>query len=439
MRQQRSGTVRLLYRRQKKTTTTTTTKKGTDIMTLYDELVARGLIAQVTDEEEIKELINNGKATFYIGFDPTADSLHVGHFMALCLMKRLQQAGNKPIALIGGGTAMIGDPSGRTDMRQMMTPETIQHNCDCFKKQMSRFIDFSAGKALMVNNADWLMDLNYIDVLREVGAHFSVNRMLTAECYKQRMEKGLSFLEFNYMIMQSYDFYTLFQKYGCNMEFGGDDQWSNMLGGTELIRRKLGKDAYAMTINLLLNSEGKKMGKTQSGAVWLDPEKTSPFDFFQYWRNVSDSDVLKCIRMLTFLPLEEIDAMESREGAQLNQAKEILAFELTKLVHGEEEAAKAREASHALFAGGGDSAHMPTVELSAADFAEGDLDILALLVKTELAPSRSDARRAVEQGGVSVADAKVTDIKTSYSADSFGADGLVVKRGKKKFVKVLVK
>ena len=408
-------------------------------MTLYDELVARGLIAQVTDEEEIKELINNGKATFYIGFDPTADSLHVGHFMALCLMKRLQQAGNKPIALIGGGTAMIGDPSGRTDMRQMMTPETIQHNCDCFKKQMSRFIDFSDGKALMVNNADWLMDLNYIDVLREVGAHFSVNRMLTAECYKQRMEKGLSFLEFNYMIMQSYDFYTLFQKYGCNMEFGGDDQWSNMLGGTELIRRKLGKDAYAMTINLLLNSEGKKMGKTQSGAVWLDPEKTSPFDFFQYWRNVSDSDVLKCIRMLTFLPLEEIDAMESWEGAQLNQAKEILAFELTKLVHGEEEATKAREASHALFAGGGDSAHMPTVELSAADFADGDLDILALLVKTELAPSRSDARRAVEQGGVSVADAKITDIKTSYSADSFGADGLVVKRGKKKFVKVLVK
>ena len=408
-------------------------------MTLYDELVARGLIAQVTDEEEIKELINNGKATFYIGFDPTADSLHVGHFMALCLMKRLQQAGNKPIALIGGGTAMIGDPSGRTDMRQMMTPETIQHNCDCFKKQMSRFIDFSDGKALMVNNADWLMDLNYIDVLREVGAHFSVNRMLTAECYKQRMEKGLSFLEFNYMIMQSYDFYTLFQKYGCNMEFGGDDQWSNMLGGTELIRRKLGKDAYAMTINLLLNSDGKKMGKTQSGAVWLDPEKTSPFDFFQYWRNVSDSDVLKCIRMLTFLPLKEIDAMESWEGAQLNQAKEILAFELTKLVHGEEEATKAREASHALFAGGGDSAHMPTVELSAADFADGDLDILALLVKTELAPSRSDARRAVEQGGVSVADAKVTDIKTTYSADSFGADGIVVKRGKKKFVKIIVK
>ena len=408
-------------------------------MTLYDELVARGLIAQVTDEEEIKDLINNGKATFYIGFDPTADSLHVGHFMALCLMKRLQMAGNKPIALIGGGTAMIGDPSGRTDMRQMMTPETIQHNCDCFKKQMSRFIDFSEGKALMVNNADWLMDLNYIDVLREVGAHFSVNRMLTAECYKQRMEKGLSFLEFNYMIMQSYDFYTLYQKYGCNMEFGGDDQWSNMLGGTELIRRKLGKDAYAMTINLLLNSEGKKMGKTQSGAVWLDPEKTSPFDFFQYWRNVADSDVLKCIRMLTFLPLEEIDAMESWEGAQLNQAKEILAFELTKLVHGEEEAAKAREASHALFAGGGDSAHMPTVELSSADFADGDMDILSLLVKTELAPSRSDARRAVEQGGVSVADEKVTDIKTAYNADFFGADGLVVKRGKKKFVKVIVK
>ena len=408
-------------------------------MTLYDELVARGLIAQVTDEEEIKDLINNGKATFYIGFDPTADSLHVGHFMALCLMKRLQMAGNKPIALIGGGTAMIGDPSGRTDMRQMMTPETIQHNCDCFKKQMSRFIDFSDGKALMVNNADWLMDLNYIDVLREVGAHFSVNRMLTAECYKQRMEKGLSFLEFNYMIMQSYDFYTLYQKYGCNMEFGGDDQWSNMLGGTELIRRKLGKDAYAMTINLLLNSEGKKMGKTQSGAVWLDPEKTSPFDFFQYWRNVADSDVLKCIRMLTFLPLEEIDSMENWEGAQLNQAKEILAFELTKLVHGEEEANKAREASHALFAGSGDSAHMPTVELSSADFADGDMDILSLLVKTELAPSRSDARRAVEQGGVSVADEKVTDIKTSYNADSFGADGLVVKRGKKKFVKVIVK
>ena len=408
-------------------------------MTVYDELVARGLIAQVTDEEEIKELVNNGKAVFYIGFDPTADSLHVGHFMALCLMKRLQMAGNKPIALIGGGTAMIGDPSGRTDMRQMMTKETINHNVECFKKQMSRFIDFSDGKAMLVNNADWLLDLNYVELLREVGPCFSVNNMLRAECYKQRMEKGLSFLEFNYMIMQSYDFYTLYQKYGCNMEFGGDDQWSNMLGGTELIRRKLGKDAYAMTINLLLNSEGKKMGKTQSGAVWLDPEKTSPFDFFQYWRNVADSDVLKCIRMLTFLPLEEIDAMESWEGAQLNQAKEILAFELTKLVHGEEEAAKAREASHALFAGGGDSAHMPTVELSSADFADGDMDILSLLVKTELAPSRSDARRAVEQGGVSVADEKVTDIRTAYNADSFGADGLVVKRGKKKFVKVIVK
>ena len=408
-------------------------------MTLYDELVARGLIAPVTDEDEIKELINNGKATFYIGFDPTADSLHVGHFMALCLMKRLQMAGNKPIALIGGGTGMIGDPSGRTDMRQMMTTETIQHNCDCFKKQMSRFIDFSDDKALMVNNADWLMDLNYIELLREVGTHFSVNRMLTAECYKQRMEKGLSFLEFNYMIMQSYDFYTLFQKYGCNMQFGGDDQWSNMLGGTELIRRKLGKDAYAMTINLLLNSEGKKMGKTQSGAVWLDPNKTSPFDFFQYWRNVADSDVLKCIRMLTFLPLEEIDAMESWEGAQLNQAKEILAFELTKLVHGEEEAAKAREASHALFAGGGDSASMPTTELSDGDFSDGDLDILALLVKTGLAPSRSDARRAVEQGGVSVADERISDIRTIYGKDSFGADGLVIKRGKKKFVKVIVK
>ena len=408
-------------------------------MTVWEELKARGLIAQVTDEDEIKEMVNNGKATFYIGFDPTADSLHVGHFMALCLMKRLQMAGNRPIALLGGGTGMIGDPSGRTDMRQMLTKETIQHNIDCFKQQMSRFIDFSDGKALMVNNADWLMDLNYIDVLREVGAHFSVNRMLTAECYKQRMEKGLSFLEFNYMIMQSYDFYTLYQKYGCNMEFGGDDQWSNMLGGTELIRRKLGKDAYAMTINLLLNSEGKKMGKTQSGAVWLDPNKTSPFDFFQYWRNVSDADVLKCIRMLTFLPLEEIDAMESWEGAQLNQAKEILAFELTKLVHGEEEANKAKEASHALFAGGGDSAHMPTLELTAADFADGDLDILALLVKAELAPSRSDARRAVQQGGVSVADEKITDIQTTYNADSFGADGLVVKRGKKKFVKIIVK
>ena len=408
-------------------------------MGIYEELQARGLIAQVTDEERIRDLVNNGKATFYIGFDPTADSLHVGHFMALCLMKRLQEAGNKPIALIGGGTGYIGDPSGRSDMRSMMTPEQIQHNCDCFKKQMSRFIDFSEGKALMVNNADWLLDLNYIEVLREIGPHFSVNRMLTAECYKQRMEKGLSFLEFNYMIMQAYDFYELFQNYGCNLEFGGDDQWSNMLAGTELIRRKLGKDASAMTITLLLNSEGKKMGKTQSGAVWLDPEKTSPFDFYQYWRNVGDADVLKCIRMLTFLPLEEIDKMDAWEGAQLNQAKEILAFELTKLVHGEEEATKAREASHALFAGGGDSAHMPTVELSSADFADGDMDILSLLVKTELAPSRSYARRAVEQGGVSVADEKVTDIRTAYNADSFGADGLVVKRGKKKFVKVIVK
>ncbi len=408
-------------------------------MTLYDELVARGLIAQVTDEEEIKELINNGKAVFYIGFDPTADSLHVGHFMALCLMKRLQMAGNKPIALIGGGTAMIGDPSGRTDMRQMMTPETIQHNVDCFKKQMSRFIDFGEGKAMLVNNADWLMDLNYIDVLRDVGAHFSVNRMLTAECYKQRMEKGLSFLEFNYMIMQSYDFYTLYQKCGCNMEFGGDDQWSNMLGGTELIRRKLGKDAYAMTINLLLNSEGKKMGKTQSGAVWLDPNKTSPFDFFQYWRNVADSDVLKCIRMLTFLPLEQIDEMDKWEGAKLNEAKEILAYELTKLVHGEEEAKKAKEASHALFAGGGVSAHMPTVEVTADDLYNDKLDIMAVLVKASLCESRSDARRAVQQGGVSVDGEKVTDISTSYTLDEFAGEGKVVKRGKKKFAKVISK
>ena len=408
-------------------------------MTIYDELVARGLIAQVTDEKEIKELINNGKATFYIGFDPTADSLHVGHFMALCLMKRLQMAGNKPIVLIGGGTAQIGDPSGRTDMRQMMTTETINHNVECFKKQMSRFIDFGEGKAIMVNNADWLMDLNYVDVLREVGAHFSVNRMLTAECYKQRMEKGLSFLEFNYMIMQSYDFYTLFQKYGCNMEFGGDDQWSNMLGGTELIRRKLGKDAYAMTINLLLNSEGKKMGKTQSGAVWLDPNKTSPFDFFQYWRNVADSDVLKCIRMLTFLPLEQIDEMDKWEGAKLNEAKEILAYELTKLVHGEEEAKKAKEASHALFAGGGVSAHMPTVEVTADDLYNDKLDIMAVLVKASLCESRSDARRAVQQGGVSVDGEKVTDISTSYTLDEFAGEGKVVKRGKKKFAKVISK
>ncbi len=406
-------------------------------MTIYDELVARGLIAQVTDEKEIKELINNGKATFYIGFDPTADSLHVGHFMALCLMKRLQMAGNKPIVLIGGGTAQIGDPSGRTDMRQMMTTETINHNVECFKKQMSRFIDFGEGKAIMVNNADWLMDLNYVDVLREVGAHFSVNRMLTAECYKQRMEKGLSFLEFNYMIMQSYDFYTLFQKYGCNMEFGGDDQWSNMLGGTELIRRKLGKDAYAMTINLLLNSEGKKMGKTQSGAVWLDPNKTTPFEFFQYWRNVSDADVLKCIRMLTFLPLEEIDKMESWEGAQLNEAKEILAFELTKLVHGEEEAAKAKEASHALFAGGANNANMPTVTVTAEDFPDGELDIISVLVKAGLCDSRGDGRRNIQQGGVSVADEKVTDISTKYSLDDFKGEGLIIRRGKKKFAKVI--
>ena len=406
-------------------------------MTIYDELVARGLIAQVTDEKEIKELINNGKATFYIGFDPTADSLHVGHFMALCLMKRLQMAGNKPIVLIGGGTAQIGDPSGRTDMRQMMTTETINHNVECFKKQMSRFIDFGEGKAIMVNNADWLMDLNYVDVLREVGAHFSVNRMLTAECYKQRMEKGLSFLEFNYMIMQSYDFYTLFQKYGCNMEFGGDDQWSNMLGGTELIRRKLGKDAYAMTINLLLNSEGKKMGKTQSGAVWLDPKKTTPFEFFQYWRNVSDADVLKCIRMLTFLPLEEIDKMESWEGAQLNEAKEILAFELTKLVHGEEEAAKAKEASHALFAGGANNANMPTVTVTAEDFPDGELDIISVLVKAGLCDSRGDGRRNIQQGGVSVADEKVTDISTKYTLDDFKGEGLIIRRGKKKFAKVI--
>lgn len=406
-------------------------------MTIYDELVARGLIAQVTDEKEIKELINNGKATFYIGFDPTADSLHVGHFMALCLMKRLQMAGNKPIVLIGGGTAQIGDPSGRTDMRQMMTTETINHNVECFKKQMSRFIDFGEGKAIMVNNADWFMDLNYVDVLREVGAHFSVNRMLTAECYKQRMEKGLSFLEFNYMIMQSYDFYTLFQKYGCNMEFGGDDQWSNMLGGTELIRRKLGKDAYAMTINLLLNSEGKKMGKTQSGAVWLDPNKTTPFEFFQYWRNVSDADVLKCIRMLTFLPLEEIDKMESWEGAQLNEAKEILAFELTKLVHGDEEATKAKEASHALFAGGSNNTNMPTVTVTAEDFPDGELDIISVLVKAGLCESRGDGRRNIQQGGVSVNDEKVTDISTKYTLNDFKGEGLIIRRGKKKFAKVI--
>ena len=405
-------------------------------MTVYDELVARGLIAQVTDEKEIKELVNNGKAVFYIGFDPTADSLHVGHFMALCLMKRLQMAGNKPIALIGGGTAMIGDPSGRTDMRQMMTKETINHNVECFKKQMSRFIDFSDDKALLVNNADWLLDLNYVDVLRDIGPHFSVNRMLTAECYKQRMERGLSFLEFNYMIMQSFDFYTLFQKYGCNMEFGGDDQWSNMLGGTELIRRKLGKDAYAMTINLLLNSEGKKMGKTQSGAVWLDPNKTSPFEFYQYWRNVSDADVLKCLRMLTFLPLEQIDEMDKWEGSQLNQAKEILAFELTKLVHGEEEAKKAEEGAKALFAGGGNTDNMPTTVLAADDFREDAIDILTLLVKSGLSASRNEARRAVDQGGVSLDGEKVTDIKAAFEKTTFSGDGVVVKRGKKNFRKI---
>ena len=405
-------------------------------MTVYDELVARGLIAQVTDEKEIKELVNNGKAVFYIGFDPTADSLHVGHFMALCLMKRLQMAGNKPIALIGGGTAMIGDPSGRTDMRQMMTKETINHNVECFKKQMSRFIDFSDDKALLVNNADWLLDLNYVDVLRDIGPHFSVNRMFTAECYKQRMERGLSFLEFNYMIMQSFDFYTLFQKYGCNMEFGGDDQWSNMLGGTELIRRKLGKDAYAMTINLLLNSEGKKMGKTQSGAVWLDPNKTSPFEFYQYWRNVSDADVLKCLRMHTFLPLEQIDEMDKWEGSQLNQAKEIRAFELTKLVHGEEEAKKAEEGAKALFAGGGNTDNMPTTVLAADDFREDAIDILTLLVKSGLSASRNEARRAVEQGGVSLDGEKVTDIKAAFEKTTFSGDGVVVKRGKKNFRKI---
>ncbi len=398
-------------------------------MTIYDELVARGLIAQVTDEDEIKELINNGKATFYIGFDPTADSLHVGHFMALCLMKRLQMAGNKPIALIGGGTGYIGDPSGRSDMRSMMTPEIIQHNCDCFKKQMSRFIEFGEGKAQMVNNADWLLDLNYIELLRDVGACFSVNNMLRAECYKQRMEKGLSFLEFNYMIMQSYDFYHLFKEYGCNMQFGGDDQWSNMLGGTELIRRKLGKDAFAMTITLLLNSEGKKMGKTASGAVWLDPEKTSPYDFYQYWRNVGDKDVLKCIRMLTFLPLEEIDKMDSWEGSQLNTAKEILAFELTKLVHGEEEAKKAQETARAVFAGAGTHENMPTTLLSAEDFTEGKIGILDLMLKAGLTASKGEGRRLVQQGGVSVNDQKVTDPMTSYTQDDFNE--FILKKGKK--------
>jgi len=407
-------------------------------MTIFDELKARGLLAQLTDEEEIKELINNGKATFYIGFDPTADSLHVGHFMALCLMKRLQMAGNKPIALIGGGTGMIGDPSGRSDMRSMMTKETIQHNCDCFKEQMSKFIDFSEGKALMVNNADWLLDLNYVEFLREVGPHFSVNNMLRAECYKQRMEKGLSFLEFNYMIMQSYDFYELFQRYGCNMQFGGDDQWSNMLGGTELIRRKLGKDAYAMTITLLLNSEGKKMGKTQKGAVWLDPNKTTPFEFYQYWRNVADADVLKCIRMLTFLPLEEIEKMDAWEGSQLNQAKEILAYELTKLVHGEEEAVKAQESARALFSSGV-AADMPTCELADEDFTEGNIDMISILCKSGLVASRSEGRRAIEQGGVTFGEEKITDIKAAFAKDTFAGEGVVVKRGKKNFRKIVMK
>ncbi len=456
-------------------------------MTVWDELKARGLIAQVTDEEEIKEMVNNGKATFYIGFDPTADSLHVGHFMALCLMKRLQMAGNKPIALLGGGTGMIGDPSGRSDMRQMMTVETIQHNIDCFKKQMERFIDFSDGKALMVNNADWLMNLNYVEVLRDVGPHFSVNRMLSHECYKQRMERGLTFLEFNYMIMQSYDFYMLevlrdvgphfsvnrmlshecykqrmergltflefnymimqsydfymlYQKYGCTMQFGGDDQWANMLGGTELIRRKLGKDAYAMTITLLLNSEGKKMGKTQSGAVWLDSEKTSPFDFYQYWRNVDDADVIKCMRLLTFLPLEEIDEMAKWEGSQLNKAKEILAYELTNLVHGEEEAKKAQEGARALFAGGADTAHMPTTELADEDFSEeGTIDLISMLVKAGMVPTRSEGRRAIEQGGVSIDGEKITDVKYTVAKDALTGEGVVLKKGKKKFNKVLAK
>ena len=407
-------------------------------MGVYEELQARGLIAQVTNEEEIRKMVNEGKAVFYIGFDPTADSLHVGHFMALCLMKRLQMAGNKPIALIGGGTGMVGDPSGRTDMRTMMTVETIQHNCDCFKKQMSRFIDFSEGKAMMVNNAEWLMNLNYIDFLREIGPHFSVNNMLRAECYKQRMEKGLSFLEFNYMLMQSYDFYELFQRYGCNMQFGGDDQWSNMLGGTELIRRKLGKDAYAMTITLLTDSQGKKMGKTAGNAVWLDPNKTSPFDFYQYWRNVDDADVLKCIRMLTFLPLEQIDEMDSWEGSKLNEAKEILAYELTSMVHGEEEAKKAQEGARAVFSTGS-SEHMPTSELSAEDFTDDKIDIVTLLVKAELAKTRNEGRRAVEQGGVSVDGEKITDPKYAVEKAAFGEDGIVLKKGKKNFKKICVK
>ena len=405
-------------------------------MGIYEELRARGLIAQVTNEPEIREMVNNGKATFYIGFDPTADSLHVGHFMALCLMKRLQMAGNRPVVLVGGGTGMIGDPSGRSDMRKMMTVETIAHNCDCFKKQMERFIDFGPGKAIMVNNADWLLKLNYIDVLRDVGACFSVNNMLRAECYKQRMEKGLSFLEFNYMIMQSYDFYYLFQHYGCNMQFGGDDQWSNMLGGTELIRRKLGKDAHAMTITLLMNSEGKKMGKTASGAVWLDPNKTTPYEFYQYWRNVGDADVLKCIRMLTFLPLEQIDEMDKWEGSQLNTAKEILAYELTKLVHGEEEADKAQAAAKALFGGAGDNANMPTTELSDADFEDGKINVLSLLVATKLCASRGEARRLVQQGGITVNDAKVDSIDAVFAREQFAGDGVIVRKGKKVFHKV---
>ena len=400
-------------------------------MTCYEELKARGLIAQVTNEEEISKMINEGKAVFYIGFDPTADSLHVGHFMALCLMKRLQMAGNRPIALIGGGTGMIGDPSGRTDMRSMMTPETIQHNCDCFKKQMERFIEFGEGKARMINNADWLLKLNYVELLREVGACFSVNNMLRAECYKQRMEKGLSFLEFNYMIMQSYDFYYLFQHYGCNMQFGGDDQWSNMLGGTELIRRKLGKDAHAMTITLLLNSEGKKMGKTAKGAVWLDPSKTTPYEFYQYWRNVGDGDVLKCLRMLTFLPLEQIDEMDQWEGSQLNTAKEILAFELSKLVHGEEEAIKAQDAAKALFVGGGDMSNVPATQLSTEDLTDGAIGVLDLMVKCKLVPSKKEARRLVEQGGVEVNGKKVEDAAASVTAEMLSGDGLMVKKGKK--------
>ncbi|MBD5485024.1 MAG: tyrosine--tRNA ligase, partial [Lachnospiraceae bacterium] len=404
-------------------------------MGIYEELQARGLLAQLTDADEIRDLINSGKAVFYIGFDPTADSLHVGHFMALCLMKRLQEAGNKPIALIGGGTAMIGDPSGRSDMRTMMTKETIDHNCECFKKQMSRFIDFSDGKALMVNNADWLLNLNYVEFIRDIGACFSVNNMLRAECYKQRMEKGLSFLEFNYMIMQSYDFMELYERYGCNMQFGGDDQWSNMLGGTDLIRRKLGKDAYAMTITLLMNSEGKKMGKTQKGAVWLDPNKTTPFEFYQYWRNVADADVLKCLRMLTFLPLEQIDEMDQWEGSQLNKAKKILAYELTNLVHGEEEAKKAEEAAKALFAGGGSSENMPTAILTDDKFIDGNIDILGILVAAGMAASRSEARRAVEQGGVSVKGEKVGDIKMSYTKEMIATEEFIVKKGKKSFKK----